>query len=83
MFSGARFAESHSPTTNRTGETKMITEPNTEVLNREIEMITRALGRVAIVLSLVAFAVYAMPDKAADPSWSQSRAAVHAAGVPS
>jgi hypothetical protein len=60
----------------------MITEPNTEVLNREIEMITRALGRVAIVLSLVACVVYAMPDKPADPSWSQSRATVHAAGVP-
>jgi hypothetical protein len=68
---------------NRTGETDMITEPNTEVLNREIEMITRALGRVAIILSLVACVVYAMPDKpGANPAWGQSRAAVHAAGVP-
>jgi hypothetical protein len=39
-------------------------ERNTDVLHRELVVITRVLTRVAIVLSLICGAIYAVPGEA-------------------
>src|SRR5687767_257132 len=41
-------------------------ERNTDVLHRELSVITRVLTRVAVVLSLACCAVYAVPGEAGD-----------------
>ena len=39
-------------------------ERNTDVLHHELEVITRVLAKVAIVLSLICCAIYAAPGEA-------------------
>lgn len=41
-------------------------ERNTDVLYRELSVITRILTRIAIALSLICGAIYASPDQAAE-----------------
>jgi hypothetical protein len=40
-------------------------ERHTDVLHRELEVITRILGKVAVVLFLICCAIYVSPGKAA------------------
>ena len=41
-------------------------ERHTDVLHRELEVITRILGKVAVVLFLICCAIYVSPGKAAE-----------------
>jgi hypothetical protein len=42
----------------------MVIEPNTDVLHRELSVITRVLTRVALALSIACCVIYAVPGEA-------------------
>jgi hypothetical protein len=54
-------------------------ERNTDVLHRELEVITRVLAKVAIILSLICCAIYAAPDHAGEVRVSAAHVATRAA----
>jgi hypothetical protein len=57
-------------------------ERNTDVLHRELSVITRVLARVAVVLCLVCCAIYATPGEAGPPAGLPDTGWIDSTGIP-